>query len=80
MSNNNEVFETDETGFRPTDPSRIAYIKPTGLEEARSRASSPKESNFPKGRGSMCCMPSTVACSASPTHGTPLMARQCRTS
>ncbi|MGD0142544.1 MAG: DUF1150 family protein [Rhizomicrobium sp.] len=49
MSNNNEIFETDETGFRPTDSSRIAYIKPTGLEEARRQGIIPEGIKLPEG-------------------------------
>lgn len=49
MSNNNENFEMDEPEFRPMDASRIAYIKPTGLEEARKQGIIPEGIKLPEG-------------------------------
>ena len=46
---NNENFEADESEFRPTDPARIAYIKPTGIEEARRQGIIPEGIKLPEG-------------------------------
>jgi hypothetical protein len=49
MNNDNENFELDEQEFRPTDASRITYIKPTGLEEARKQGIIPEGIKLPEG-------------------------------
>ncbi len=46
---NNENFEADDGNFRPMDPSRIAYIKPTGVEEARRQGIIPEGIKLPEG-------------------------------
>jgi len=35
MNDNNELIEFGDAQARPFDPARLAYIKPTGAEEAR---------------------------------------------
>jgi hypothetical protein len=45
----NENFEADDASFRPMDPTRIAYIKPTGLEEARKQGIIPEGIQLPEG-------------------------------
>jgi hypothetical protein len=47
MSNNNDIFESDDTNFDPA--TRIAYIKPTGLEEARKQGIIPEGIKLPEG-------------------------------
>ena len=50
---NNEIFEADDASFRHMNPARIAYIKPTGLEEARKQGIIPEGIQLPEGtRGS----------------------------
>jgi hypothetical protein len=46
---NNEKFEADDAGFHPMDAARIAYIKPTGLEEARKQGIIPEGIKLPEG-------------------------------
>jgi hypothetical protein len=49
MSNNSENFELEDGEFRPSDPARIAYIKPTGIEEARRQGIIPEGIKLPEG-------------------------------
>ena len=46
---NNEKFEADDGSFHPMDAARIAYIKPTGLEEARKQGIIPEGIKLPEG-------------------------------
>jgi hypothetical protein len=46
---NNENFEADDGGFHRQDAARIAYIKPTGLEEARRQGIIPEGIKLPEG-------------------------------
>ena len=46
---NNENFEADGASFRHMNPARIAYIKPTGLEEARKQGIIPEGIQLPEG-------------------------------
>jgi hypothetical protein len=46
---NNENFEADDGSFPQRDASRIAYIKPTGLEEARKQGIIPEGIKLPEG-------------------------------
>jgi hypothetical protein len=46
---NNENFEADDGSFRAVDAARIAYIKPTGLEEARRQGIIPEGIKLPEG-------------------------------
>ena len=46
---NNETFEGDDASFHPVDSARIAYIKPTGLEEARRQGIIPEGIKLPEG-------------------------------
>jgi len=46
---NNENFEADDGSFRPVDSARIAYIKPTGVEEARRQGIIPEGIKLPEG-------------------------------
>jgi hypothetical protein len=46
---NNENFEADGGSFRLLDPTRIAYIKPTGIEEARRQGIIPEGIKLPEG-------------------------------
>jgi hypothetical protein len=49
MINKNEFFDQEDTEFRPTDAARIAYIKPTGLDEARKQGIIPEGIKLPEG-------------------------------
>jgi hypothetical protein len=49
MTDNNEKFETDDADIRAFDPQRIAYIKPTGVEEARRQGIIPDGIKLPDG-------------------------------
>jgi hypothetical protein len=49
MTNKNEFFEQDGTEFHATDAARIAYIKPTGLDEARKQGIIPEGIKLPEG-------------------------------
>jgi hypothetical protein len=46
---NSDNFEGDDANFRPTDSARIAYIKPTGIEEARRQGIIPEGIKLPEG-------------------------------
>jgi len=49
MANKMEFEEFDELDFKPSDPSRIAYIKPTGVAEARQQGIIPPGIKIPDG-------------------------------
>jgi len=49
MSDRHENFEPEDLEVRPNDPSRITYIKPTGLEEARKQGIIPEGIKLPEG-------------------------------
>ncbi|HTK79990.1 MAG TPA: DUF1150 family protein [Rhizomicrobium sp.] len=48
MTERDDIFESDEAAH-PFDPARIAYIKPTGTEEARRLGIIPPGIQLPEG-------------------------------
>ncbi len=64
---------------RTLEGARIAYIKPTGSEEAHRLGLIPANIDLRRAPSFMCCMPPMAACSASPTPGPAPMARRSRT-
>jgi hypothetical protein len=49
MSDDNEIFEIDESAGDPFDAAKIAYIKPTPVEEARKLGILPPGIKIPNG-------------------------------
>ncbi len=49
MTDRDEIFDDDDTDGQRFDPARIAYIKPTGTEEARKLGIIPPGIQLPEG-------------------------------
>jgi hypothetical protein len=49
MNEDTEILAMDDAQIRPFDPARLAYIKPTGAEEARKLGILPAGIQVPDG-------------------------------